>query len=65
MDLSFTDHGSIWLLNAVSEAGQGWIDDFIDISSETQYWGGGIVVEPRYVADIALAATRDGLAVEV
>ena len=49
-DLLFRDHGSIWLLIPVTEAGSAWIAD--NIPDDAPTWGKAIAVE--YVADIAM-----------
>lgn len=61
-DLSVENHGSILLLRPLTDAGTAWLDEHID--SEAQSFGGAIVVEPRYIADIVAGAIDDGLEVE-
>jgi hypothetical protein len=60
-DLIIRNHGSVCILVAITPAGQEWIDEHID--PEAMRWGSGIVVEPRYVEDIANGAANDGLSV--
>ena len=60
-DLTFANHGSVWLLRADTDAGRDWIADHIPDDAQT--WSGQIVVEPRYVSDIAEGAINDGLEV--
>ncbi len=60
-DVSFSNHGSIWLARPLTDAGQDWIDDNIDPNA--QWFAGALVVEPRYVGDIAEGMAADGLEV--
>jgi hypothetical protein len=61
-DICFDNHGSIFLIRGLSEAGKYWIDENVG-DEETQHWAGAIVCEPRYVADIARGAVEAGLVV--
>jgi hypothetical protein len=61
IDISAEDHGSIFLLRAMSRRGRDWIEQHV--SEDRQEWGGAIVVEHRYVFDIAHGAIADGLRV--
>ncbi|HTE40299.1 MAG TPA: hypothetical protein VK629_05700 [Steroidobacteraceae bacterium] len=64
-DFTFQNHGSICILVPVSEAAQAWRDAHLPAEGEDcQEWGGGVVIEPRYVADILDGITNDGLSVE-
>ena len=64
-DINVQNHGSILVLSGVSEAGKSWLNDnVIEPNSEVQMWGGGVVVEPRYVDHIVDGARNDGLEVE-
>ena len=60
-DLIVHDHGSIFLLVAVTPAGEEWIGEHIP--EDAMHFGGGVVVEHRYIADIVNGAMSDGLAV--
>ena len=62
MDAQLFNHGSIWLLFAASEVGEAWITD--NIGEDAQRFGHGVVIEPRYVEDIAAGMVEDGLTVE-
>lgn len=61
-DISFENHGSIWLARPLTAAGQEWIDESVD--PEAQWFGGALVVEPRDVADIVNGMIDNGLEVE-
>lgn len=64
-DILVANHGSIFILTALTEAGRAWFDEYILVpGNEVQTWGaGGIVVEPRYVEAIIDGAVNDGLEV--
>lgn len=62
-DLMVANHGSIFILTPVSDAGREWIGDHIP--DEAMTWGAeGIVVEHRYIEAIISGAVADGLEVE-
>jgi hypothetical protein len=61
-DLSIQNEGSIYLLRGLSEAGKKWIAE--NIPDDAQHFGGAVVVEHRFIADIAQGAASDGLEVE-
>jgi hypothetical protein len=61
MDIRFDNHGSIWLANPLTEAGRDWMSEHLPDDAQT--WGEAVVIEPRYVADIAQGARDDGLEV--
>lgn len=61
-DLSIENHGSIFILRAISDDGKQWVADHIPADAQT--WGrDGVVVEHRYIGDIAQGAINDGLEV--
>lgn len=62
IDIVLENHGSLFLIRGLSEAGRSWLAENVG-GEETQYWGGAVVCEPRYVADIAIGAQDAGLAV--
>lgn len=59
VDLMFADHGTLAILVAITPAGQDWVAEHIPKDAQT--FGGGIVIEHRYVADIMRGALADGL----
>jgi hypothetical protein len=62
-DLSFANHGSIWLMTPETPAGEEWIADHIPEDAQL-FWGrNSIVIEPRYVRAIVEGAAADGLEV--
>ena len=62
VDIQFENHGSIFLIRGVSDAGQAWLDENVG-DDETQYFGHAIAAEPRYIADIANGAIEAGLVI--
>lgn len=63
-DLQFTNHGSIVLMNGLTDAGENWIADNV-IEGDVPTWCGQTVIEPRYVQDIIDGAELDGMLVAV
>lgn len=61
-DLSIQNEGSIYLLRSHTDAGKAWIEEHIPEDAQT--FGGAIVVEHRFIEDIAAGAINDGLEVE-
>ena len=61
-DLIVHNEGSIFLLTAVTPAGEEWIAEHIP--SDAMTFGKAIVVEHRYIANIVDGAIADGLTVE-
>lgn len=62
-DFHFANHGSITILTPVTRRAKAWAEDFVLQNEETQYWGQGIVVEPRYAGPIIDGIFGDGLTV--
>lgn len=63
-DFDFANHGSICILTPLTHAGLRWLEDYV-INDETQFWGSrGVVVEPRYVANLVTSIYNDGLTVD-
>lgn len=60
-DIRVRNHGSLVILIGLSEAGDRWLD--ASLHPEAPRWGGGYVVEPRYVDAILDGAHDDGLEV--
>lgn len=60
-DIQINDHGSILIFVPRTEVGMEWLNDH---TPGAMRWAGGIVVEPRYAADIVNGAIDDGLQVE-
>lgn len=60
-DIFIKNHGTILIFVPATEAGMEWMEQHIDPGA--MRWAGGIVVEPRYAADIVHGAQDDGLEV--
>jgi hypothetical protein len=63
-DFALEDHGSIWLLRPLDSAGRAWLEEHCPADDNHLYWAGALVVEPRYVPDLAAGIVADGLTVE-
>lgn len=61
-DIMVQNHGSIVLVYPVSSEAREWIEQ--NVSDESQWFGGGLVVEPRYVENLIQGMLNDGLVVE-
>jgi hypothetical protein len=62
MKLCVENHGSVFVLQPMDGDAQDWCND--NINSEAMKWGGGIVVEHRYVEDIVIGFREAGGDVE-
>lgn len=62
VDFTFENHGSICLLQPVTDAAREWTQENVG-DGETQYWGTAVVIEHRYVNHIILGLTEAGLRV--
>ena len=60
-DVHVIDHGSITIFLPTSDAGRERVANHI--GSDAMRWAGGVVVEPRYLADIIDGAQAEGLVV--
>lgn len=61
-DLKFSNEGSVAMCSVLTEAGAAWIAEHVP-TEPWQWLGPSFAVEPRYVADLAAAASNDGLEV--
>lgn len=61
-DFLINDHGSIVILVPQTDAAKAWVTEHIT-DPETQHFGGGVVIEPRYLSAIVEGAIEDGLTV--
>ena len=60
-DFLLVDHGSIFVLNAMSDAAKQWEDD--NLPDDAVTWCRGTVIEPRYITDILEGIAAEGLQV--
>lgn len=61
-DFSFANHGSIALLTPHNEEAKRWLHTHVDMS-EVQWWGQGLVIEPRYAEPILEHIQAEGLTI--
>jgi hypothetical protein len=61
-DFVFANHGSVCILTPISDAGKAWAD--AHLPEDAGRWGGGTVIEPRYVGDILAGIAADNLEVK-
>jgi hypothetical protein len=61
MDFTVENHGSIFILQPMSQAALDWVED--NLHPDHQTWAGGVVVEHRYIEDIVVGIQADGLEV--
>ena len=61
-DFWVQNHGSLFLLIPQTEAASDWVEE--NLPEDAQTFGGGIVVEHRYISDIVDGIRTDGLEVE-
>ena len=62
-DFLLAHHGSICILNAITQDAQQWVDDHLP--NDAMHWGQrGTVIEPRYAGDIVQGIINDGLVVQ-
>jgi hypothetical protein len=62
-DLSFENHGTLYLARPVSRRGRAWLDEHCPRGDDHTYRGDALVVERRYAPDLAEVAASDGLEV--
>ena len=60
-DFQLTDRGSICVLRPMNDEAREWID--FNVDPDAQWFGRGVVIEPRYVSDIAEGIVSDGLSI--
>jgi hypothetical protein len=65
-DFSFRNHGSICVLTPLTPLGKDRFNKRLPVEDpQTQFWAGGIVIEPRYARDILEGIRNDGLIVQL
>jgi hypothetical protein len=64
VDFTVQDDGTICILYPHTPAAKAWVDKNLIVNSdETESWGGGIVIEPRYLLNIINDIRQIGLEV--
>lgn len=59
LDIHVENNGSLWLIRPLTDAGREWIDE--NVSDDSQWIGGALAVEPRYVQALVEGMQLDGL----
>lgn len=62
-DIRFINHGSVALMFPLTRLGKDWVKS--NIPADAMTFGAAIVVEPRYIYEIADGAHADGLNVRI
>jgi hypothetical protein len=62
-DFELQDEGTVVVLYPRNEAASEWVAEHL--GDDLTWWVGGVVVEHRFITDIAAALHVDGLTVEV
>ncbi len=60
-DLIVHGGGTVYVLRPTTPTGEAWIKEHIQ--PDALWFGGGVVVEHRFIRDIVLGAISDGLKV--
>ena len=60
-DVMVTNRGSIVTLTLLTKEAKDWVSE--NIPDDAQYFGGQLVVEPRYVDNVIAGMEGDGLVV--
>jgi len=64
VDFTVQNDGSICVLYPHTPAAKAWVDKNLIVNSEEmESWGGGIVIEPRYLPNIINDIRQSGLEV--
>lgn len=58
LDVSVTFHGSIVLVRPLTESATTWLNE--NVQEDAQWYGGCLVVEPRYFDELMYGMTTDG-----
>jgi hypothetical protein len=61
IDVSFANHGTIWLAHLWTEAAHDWVATYLP--EDCTWWGEAVVIEHRFVGDIAQGMADAGLAI--
>ena len=60
-DFWLRNEGSIFILYPWTQSAKDWVNEHIP--EDAQYFGDGVVVEPRYVSNIIAGIEGDGLSI--
>jgi len=59
-DVLVYNHGSIFTVVPYTTVACEWVEEHVQ-NEETQWWGGGFCVEPRYLENLLHGMAEDGL----
>ena len=62
VDVRVRNEGTLFLFDLLTDAADDWVK--MNVSDESQMYGGALVVEHRYARDIAAGMQSDGLVVK-
>ena len=62
IDFDINNHGSVILINPLTEDGKQWLDENTDIANR-QFFGSALAVEPRYLDYLIEGMIADGLSI--
>lgn len=62
-DFAFAHHGSVTVLVPLNDTAREWIDENVAQTEETQWFGKGLVIEPRYADPVLDGIAEAGLTV--
>lgn len=60
-DVTIEHVGSLMLFHLNTDAARDWVDEYVQ--DEAEFFGGALVVEPRYASNLANGMADDGLEV--
>lgn len=61
MDALLENHGTTWLVRPLTQVASDWIEG--NVQEDAQFFGNALVVEHRFVGDLAEGMRADGLGV--
>jgi hypothetical protein len=61
-DFQLMNHGSVLVLTPLTKPAEEFVANSLD-GPETQHWGKGVVIEPRYWPDIQVGIQDEGMTV--
>ena len=62
-DFCIVNYGSFSVLYPLSEEGQAWAEEHLELRDNSFYWGSGIEGDQRYVETLVDSIINDGLTV--
>lgn len=63
-DFEIADHGSIMTFKPLTDDAREWVETNL-VGDDVQWFGGAVVVEPRYAGDIINGIAADGLTTNI